>query len=292
MSQSHFTLSFSLKSPADAKVLAEQLPPMMPQLFQAADNIGTIHYSRFTVLSEKTLLLLGDFDGEFGQLMADLARHARPVFDAIFEHVDNPPSTPVADRAEAFVEWTAAHLVHPLNVYTAYPDVTAKEIKALASAADVVGAGEQRPFLVILPIKSHIAFVEVQLLLRARGRGTTKDLDSVGTPHFAQFVPLEDNQIGFFTVYDGNFDKYIADFTKNIGQVFDLIFKFTKNPPPSPCRKHLQEFIDFAATASRAPIGFYQAYPGLTVQDIHALIADSSHNQAPIDSEDQVGDSQ
>jgi hypothetical protein len=275
MSQSHFTLRFPLKSPADAKVLPEQLAPMMPQLFQTADTIGTIHYSRFTVLSEKTLLFLGDIDGESGQLMVELARHAGPVFDAIFQHVDNPPSTPVAHNAQAFFEWTAAHLVHPLNLYTAYPGVTAKEIKALASAADVSGAGEQRPFLVILPIKSSIAFTEVQLLLRARGHGTTKDLDSVGTPHFAQFVPLEDNQIGFFTVYDGTFDTYIADFTKNIGQVFDLIFKFTKNPPPSPCRKHLQEFIDFASAANRTPIGFYQAYPGLTVQDIHALIADS-----------------
>ena len=275
MNQSHFTLSFPLKSPADAKALAEELPPLMPSLFQAADTIGRVHYSRFTILSEKTLLFLGDFDGEFGELMADLARHAGPVFDAILRHADNPPPTPVADHAEAFVEWTAAHFVRPLNLYTAYPDVTAKQIKALASAADVSGAGELRPFLVVLPIKSYLAFLEVELLLRARGHGTTKDLDAVGTPHFAQFVPLEDNQIGFFTVYDGSFDKYIADFTKNIGQVFDLIFKFTKNPPPSPCRKHLQEFIDFAAGASRAPIGFYQAYPGLTVQDIHALIADS-----------------
>ena len=88
-------------------------------------------------------------------------------------------------------------------------------------------------------------------------------------------MPLEDNQIGFFTIYDGSFDDYIADFTKNIGEVFDLIFKFTKNPPPSPCRKHLQEFIDFAAAANRTSIGLYKAYPGLTVQDIHALIADS-----------------
>jgi len=279
MSQSHFTLTFPLKSPADAKALEELLPPLMPQLFQAADTIGTIHYSRFTVLSEKTLLFLGDFDGEFGQLMADLAKATGPVFDAIFQHVDNPPSTPVADNAEAFVEWTAAHLVHPLNLYTAYPGVTAKEIKALASAADVSGAGEQRPFLVILPIKSTLAFAEIKLLLLARGHGTTKDLDKVGTPHFAQFVPLEDNQIGFFTIYDGSFDDYIADFTKNIGQVFDLIFKFTKNPPPSPCRKHLQEFIDFAAAANRTPIGLYKAYPGLTVQDIHALIADSKSQE-------------
>ena len=75
-------------------------------------------------------------------------------------------------------------------------------------------------------------------------------------------------------MYDGEFDTSIADFTKNIGQVFDLLFKFTKGTPPSPVRKHLQEFIDFAAGANRAPIGFYQAYPGLSVQDIYAL-ADS-----------------
>jgi hypothetical protein len=111
--------------------------------------------------------------------------------------------------------------------------------------------------------------------LRSENRAMPRERRKVGTPHFAQFVPLEDNQIGFFTVHDGSFEKYIADFTKNIGQVFDLIFKFTKNPPPSPCRKHLQEFIDFAAAANRSPIGFYQAYPGLSVQDIHALIADS-----------------
>jgi hypothetical protein len=280
MSQNHFTIGFPLKTSADAKALVEQLPPLMPGLFQVQDAIGTVHYSRFTVLSEKTLLFLGDFDAEFNQLMSDLAKAAGPVFDAIFRRVENPPLSPVADNADAFVEWTAEHLVHPLNLYTAYPGATVKEIKGLAAAADVTGAGEQRPFLVVLPIKSKIAFVEVQLLLRARGHGTTKDLDKVGTPHFAQFVPLEDNQIGFFTVYDGTFDTYIADFTKNIGEVFDLLFKFTKGAPPSPCRKHLQEFIDFASGANRTPIGFYEAYPGLTVQDIHALIADSKAQAA------------
>jgi hypothetical protein len=274
MSHNHFTLGFALKSPTDAKAVAEQLPPLMPALFQAEDAIGTIHYSRFTVLSEKTLLFLGDFDGEFTQLMAELAKHAGPVFDAIFQHVDSPPPTPVANHADAFVEWAAEHLLHAVNLYTAYPDVTVKQIKAMAAAADVTGAGEQRPFLVVLPIKSKLGYIEVQLILRARGHGTTKDLDKVGTPHFAQFVPLEDHQIGFFTVYDGTFNDYIADFTKNIGEVFDLLFKFTKNAPPSPCRKHLQEFIDFAAGANREAIGFYQAYPGLSVQDIKALIAD------------------
>ena len=68
----------------------------------------------------------------------------------------------------------AAHLVHAVNLYTAYPGVTAKEIKALAAAADISGGGELHPFLVILPIKSNLAFIEMQLLLRARGTGHDK----------------------------------------------------------------------------------------------------------------------
>src|SRR5580700_2552402 len=182
MSHNHFTLGFALKSPADAKAVGEELPPLMSELFEAEDAIGTIHYSRFTVLSEKTLLFLGDFDGEFTQLMADLAKHAGPVFDAIFQHVDNPPPTPVANNADAFVEWTAEHLLQAATLFSAYPDVTAKEIKALATAADVTGASIQLPFLVILPIKSSLAYMEVQLLLRARAHRTQKDLATVGTP--------------------------------------------------------------------------------------------------------------
>jgi hypothetical protein len=280
MSQNHFTLTFPLKPEGDAKAITEKLPSLMPDFLKVEHALGTIHYSRFTLLSEKTLLFLGDFDGEFGDLITALAKAAGPVFDAIFQHVDGPPTLPVANNADAFAEWCADHLATAVNVYTAYPGVTAKEIKALAASADVTGVTEQRPFLVVLPIKSKIAFIEVELLLRARGHGTTMDLDKVGTPHFAQFVKLEDHQIGFFTVYDGTFDTYIADFTKNIGQVFDLLFKFTKGAPPSPVTKHLQEFVDFAAGANRAPIGFYEAYPGLSVQDVHALIADSKSQSA------------
>src|ERR1700720_4165115 len=147
MGQNHFTLSFPLKSPVHAKLLAQQLPPLMPGLFRANDAIGTVHYSRFTVLSEKTLLFLGDFDGEFAQLMADLAKLAGPIFDAIFQYVDNSPPIPVANNVDEFVEWMASRLVDAVNLYTAYPGVTAKEIRALASAADVVGGSELNPFL-------------------------------------------------------------------------------------------------------------------------------------------------
>jgi hypothetical protein len=277
VSQSHFTLSFPLNSPADAQALAQSLTPLLPDLFRAEDAIGTVHYSRFTVLSEKTLLFLGDFDGEFGELMLELGKQAGPVFDTIFAHVENPPPTPVNDNAEVFVEWAADHLLHPAFVYTAYTGATAKQIKDLAAAADVKGASQPNIFLVILPSKSRVAFAEMQTIIRTMGMvgKVRRDLDKVGTPHFAQFVPLEDRQLGFFTVYDGSFDKYIDDFTRNIGEVFDVLFKFTQGSPPAPCRKHVQEFMDFAAKANRTPIGFYQAYPGLTVQDVKALLVDS-----------------
>jgi hypothetical protein len=277
MAQSHLCVSFPLKSAADAKAVAQELPPLMADLFRAEDAIGTVHYSRFTVLSDRTLLFLADFDGDLGPLMLDLAKRSGPVFDLIFKHVSDAPSGPVANNADAFVEWVAGHLLNPAYVYSAYPGPTVKEIKTMAAAAAVKGVTQLLPFLVILPAKGRLAFAEMQLILRTMGMAgkVDRDMDSVATPHFAQFVPLEDQQLGFFTVYDGAFDKYIMDFTRNIGHVFDVIFKFTKDPPPTPCRKHVQEFIDFAAAASRTPICFYQGYPGLSNQDIKALIADS-----------------
>src|SRR5215471_6098046 len=117
MSQSHFTLRFPLKSSADAKAVAHELPPLMPDLFRAEDAIGTVHYSRFTVLSDRTLLFLADFDGEFGALILDLAKRAGSVFDTICKLVSDAPAAPVAENSEAFAEWTAEHLLSPAYVY-------------------------------------------------------------------------------------------------------------------------------------------------------------------------------
>lgn len=47
--QSHLTIAFPIKSPADAKALAETLPPLAPDLARAADAIGTVHYARLVV---------------------------------------------------------------------------------------------------------------------------------------------------------------------------------------------------------------------------------------------------
>ena len=41
--QSPFFLLLPLKSPADMQALLRDLPPLLPQIAEAADTIGTLH---------------------------------------------------------------------------------------------------------------------------------------------------------------------------------------------------------------------------------------------------------
>ena len=44
------------------------------------------------------------------------------------------------------------------------------------------------------------------------GREGKQGSDAIGTLHVAHFVPFEKNHLGFFTIFDGDFAKYIQDF--------------------------------------------------------------------------------
>jgi hypothetical protein len=247
----------------------------MPELAKAADAAGTVHYSRFVILSEKTMLFLADVDGEDEEFLWYLAKEAGGVFDSIFAHVESPPTAPVAKNVDAFVQWAKAHALDPVAVYTSNPTATVQAIKSRAAEAGVVGASEQLPFLVIMPLKGKVAeFALEQVVFRVAGPILTNGSDTIGTLHFAHFVPLEDNKLGFFTVYDGPFDKYIQDFAEKLGPVFDLLFKFVPDPPPTPSAKNAKELTNWVAAHDLPPIGLYKAYPGLSVQDVNALLAD------------------
>lgn len=275
--QSHLTIAFPIKSPADAKALAEELPPLMPDFAKAQDTVGTVHYSRFLALGDKTLLFLADIDGEEEELSGDLAKCSGQVFDAIFKHVENPPPTPVASNSEAFIKWVKHHNIHPVIVYSACGNSSVQEIKACARAAGLTSSCEQHPLLVSLPLKSSLkAFTLEELVLRAAKGKMDKGADSVGTLHFCHFVPLADNHLGFFTVFDGAFDKYIQDFTEQMGPVFDVLFEYVADPPATPVAKNAEAFLKYATASDLSPIGFYRAYPGLAVQDIKSLLSDAT----------------
>ena len=102
--QGHLTLTFPMKSPADCAAVRSQLQASTAELYRAADAMGTLHYCRFIALDEGTVCMLADFDGELESVLDDLPKHFGPVLDPVLAHVSDPPPTPVANHAKAFVD--------------------------------------------------------------------------------------------------------------------------------------------------------------------------------------------
>ena len=69
-------------------------------------------------------------------------------------------------------------------------------------------------------------------------------LSNVGTVHFARF-DLVGGNLCMFSVFDGDFRAYIRDFITVFGSVFDSLLGLVEDPPPSPCTKHPEAFIDW-----------------------------------------------
>ena len=275
MSQSHLVIDFPVKGPAIAKALPGELSPLMPELAAAQDDLGTVHFSRFMVEGDEKLLFLSDIDGETDEHIERLVERAGPVLDAIFEYVDDPPPKPVAENPERAAKWLKRQVREPLDTYFAYEDASVQDIKAWARAAGFMGNTSQGPLLTYMTVKGPVQGFALKHVAGALiGEKGHKASDSIGTLHFSHWVPFEHNHIGFFTIYDGDFEKYIQDFADKTSFVFDALFPHVTGAPPTPVAKNAQAFYQWALANNYPPIGFYSAYPGLSVQDIRALLAD------------------
>ena len=282
MSQSHLVIDFPIKGPANAKALPEVLPPLMPDLATAQDRLGTVHYSRFMVKGDEKLLFLSDIDGEVDQHIERLVESAGPVFDAIFKHVDDPPATPVAGNPQGAVKWLKRHVREPLDTYFAYEDASVHDIKEAARAAGVTGKTSQAPLLTYMAFESRVQGFVLKLIgkVLVGKEKASQASDAIGTLHFSHWVPFENNYIGFFTIYDGPWDQYMLDFATKTAFVWDALFPHIKGAPPPPVGKDVQAFSRFLAENNYPAIGFYSAYPGLSVQDVRALMADRKSHAA------------
>ena len=139
MSQSHLTIDFPIKGPANAKALTEELPPLMPDFARTQDQLGTVHFSRFMVKGDEKLLFISDLDGEIDTHLKRLVESAGPVLDAIFKHVDDAPATRVADNPQRVITWLKYHVREPLDAYFAYEDASVQDIKACRSCGGLYG---------------------------------------------------------------------------------------------------------------------------------------------------------
>ena len=281
MSQSQLVIDFPIKAPANAKALTEELPPLMPDFARVQDDLGTVHFSRFMVKGDEKLLFLSDIDGATDRHIDRLVASAGTMFDAIFTHVDDPPATPVADNSHQVSKWLKQHVHKGLDTYFAYEDASVHDIKACVRATDFEGNTLQSPLLIYMSIKSRLHAFAMNLVKARVGKKGHEGLAAVGTVHFADWVPFENNHLGFFTIFDGDFAKYAQDFADKTSFVFDAVFHHVDGAPPTPVAKNADAFYQWALEANHPPIGFYSAYPGLSVQDIRALLADRKSPSTP-----------
>ena len=281
--QGHLTLTFPMKSPADCAAVRSQLQASTTELSRAGDAMGTLHYCRFIALGDETVCMLADFDGELESVLGALPQHFGAVLDPLLAHVSDAPPTPVARHAQEFVKWATTQCLKPFISYAAAPGATVQQIKSLAAEAGIEldpADAQQLPLLVILPMKGRVATLALAGGVKLLRRYISKGGDAVGTVHFAYLVDLGDDRVGFFTLYDGPFDKYAQDFADQLGPAFDLIFKFTTTSPPNPTSKNAAPFTKWVKDHDLVPLAFYSAYPGLLTQDVKALLADGAAVQA------------
>jgi len=136
------------------------------------------------------------------------------------------------------------------------------------SSAGRIGStqGKVSELLVIAPLVPGGA-ERIRALLELRN-GDFSDTDKVGTVHDMRFLFLEnDTKMLFATAYDGDWDPYIDDFAAKIPDGLDVLFTVWEGWPGIRSPKVKDWIVEHQIPA----VGWYVAYPDLTVRDILRL---------------------
>jgi len=90
-------------------------------------NSKMVHFARFVFLNNDSELgLFTSYDGQFEPYLKHFAREAGPLFDQIFEHIVDPPPSPVREHQIEFVNHLRQYDIPPVGNYffSAYPRKT------------------------------------------------------------------------------------------------------------------------------------------------------------------------
>ncbi len=138
--QNPLTLIMKIKSQSDFEQLNQKLqqhlslPPTENPITVALNEIGTVHFARFTFLENNTkLAVITSFDGDLKTYLIDFTNHLYKVFNELLVHMENAPTLPVESHRDEFVDYVTKNNAPSLQpFYSAYPNLTVLDILALA----------------------------------------------------------------------------------------------------------------------------------------------------------------
>ncbi len=88
--------------------LTETLVSATDEVLSGLNNVGTIHFARFDLVAGN-LCMFSIYDGDLGGYVRDFIATIGHAFDSILTWVKAPPSLPVGDHVDEFVQWIEAH---------------------------------------------------------------------------------------------------------------------------------------------------------------------------------------
>lgn len=87
--------------------------------------------------------------------------------------------------------------------------------------------------------------------------------------HFARFLPTVDYaNLLVITAFDGDVESYLMDFIGTLGDEFNALLRFMKDPPRLPVQEYPVEFAKWVNDHNTSQVSVISAYPPLSVLDI------------------------
>jgi hypothetical protein len=241
---------------------------------EESDTVGTLHFARWVNFHDHNQLgFFSEFDGSLRKYIEDFAKYMGPLFDTLFKHVVNGPPLPVEKNVDAFYDWIVANNLEVIGFYSAYPSLSVQDIRARSGIVHgAVNKGlVQSPLTLLMKPKSPTHLSALSQLVTQSLPTFYDAADTIGTLHFARFVPLGTTALGYISEYDGTFEKHMQDLSTHLGPFFDAVFENVADPPPTPVQKNARAFSEWISAHNIKPWWFYSAYPNLSVQDIQRV---------------------
>ena len=88
--------------------MAQALQSVRGEVISGLNNTGIVHFARFTIV-DGHLCMFSMYDGDFSNYIRDFIGNMGSAFDALLAFIKDPPTLPVEDHPEEFIEWISRH---------------------------------------------------------------------------------------------------------------------------------------------------------------------------------------